>query len=104
MLKVVPELERHGWRFVFWVPGHGPLWSHLEDRGYDVAGEPRCPLQPGGAGRSAGSSRTAVEHPGLPPAFPALAGGPLARPLHANTLLMVPEALAATRTGVPVLL
>ena len=102
---MLPELERNGWKFVFWVPGHGPLWSHLEERGYEVAGEPRLLRY----------SREALSVP--PGALARLSSTPgyLLRfrrwlvdrspdLLHANTLLMIPEALAATRTGVPVLL
>jgi glycosyltransferase involved in cell wall biosynthesis len=105
VLRVLPLLEERGCTFTFWTPGEGPLREELQRRGYRVAGEPR-PLR---------YSRRALREP--PGAVTRLASTPgyLRRfrrwvqresptVLHANTLIMIPEALAARTCGAPVFL
>jgi glycosyltransferase involved in cell wall biosynthesis len=41
LLRIVPLLERRGWRFVFWVCRPSPLADRLAAQGYDVHGEQR---------------------------------------------------------------
>jgi glycosyltransferase involved in cell wall biosynthesis len=105
LLRVLPQLEARGWSFTFWTPGPGPLRDELERRGYPVAGEPRLLRY------SLSGLRTA---PGAPAR---LASAPvyfqrfrrwLQREspaiVHANTLIMIPEAIAARTCGARVFL
>jgi glycosyltransferase involved in cell wall biosynthesis len=105
VLRVLPLLEGAGWSFTCWTPGPGPLRDELQTRGLAVAGSERLLRYhwrtlrepPGAARRLAGV-------PGYLHAFrrwvrerdPAL--------LHANTLLALPEAVAARSRRRPAVL
>ena len=104
-LRIVPLLEDRGWRFVFGVPRPGPLERELENRGFEVAGEPRLLRY----------SRAALSMP--PGVVARLASVPgylwrfrrwvrRQRPaiVHANSVITIPEAVTARTTGAPVLL
>jgi glycosyltransferase involved in cell wall biosynthesis len=101
---VLPLLEARGWRFVFWTPP-GPLADELAGRGYDVAGEQRLLRY----------SRSALTVPPGPVARLRSVPGYLSRfrrwvkaqspdVVQANTLITIPEALAARTAGVPVVM
>ena len=105
LLRTVPLLREHGWRFLFWVATPSPLRNELERRGLEAHGAPRP------VGYSAGALR-------LPPGparrimqAPAYFGG-LARLVrarrpalvHANSLFSLAEAAAARAAGGRVLL
>jgi glycosyltransferase involved in cell wall biosynthesis len=105
VLRVIPHLERRGWRFSFWAPGDGGLRRTLEERGYEVAGRPRLLRYhwrnlrepPGPAARLAtvpGYLRALSRR--IDAVQPAL--------IHVNTLPALPEALTARRSRRPVLL
>jgi glycosyltransferase involved in cell wall biosynthesis len=105
VLRILPLLEARGWRFTFWTPGRGALQSELERRGYRVAGEPRLLRY----------SRDGLRVPPGAPARLSSAPGYLCRfrrwvrqespaILHANTLIVIPEAVAARTCGAPVFL
>ncbi len=105
VLRVLPQLEARGCSFTFWTPGDGPLRQELERRGYRVAGEPR-PLRyslpalrtpPGAVARLAAT-------PGYLRRFKRWVRREAPDVLHANTLIMLPEALAARAGGAPVFL
>lgn len=105
VLRVLPHLEARGWEFTFWTPGPGPLREALVGRGYAVAGEERqlrysraaLSVPPGPARRLASAPRYLSRFRRWVRAqAPAL--------LHANTLITIPEALAARGTGAPVLM
>ncbi len=85
-LRIVPLLEDRGWRFVFWVPRPGPLERELEDRGYEVAGEPRL-LRYSRAALSMppGAARATRERAGLSAALPPLGAGGRVRPSSTRT-------------------
>jgi glycosyltransferase involved in cell wall biosynthesis len=98
ILRILPLLQERGWAFTCWTPGPGPLRDELEARGHPVAGAPR-PLRyhwrtlrtpPGAARRLAAT-------PGYLRAFRAWVRHQAPALMHANTLLMLPEASAARR-------
>ena len=105
LLRILPHLEARGWSFTFWTPGPGPLRDDLERRGYPVAGEPRLLRY----------SRRGLREPPGAPARLASVPGYLQRfrrwlrqesptIVHANTLIMIPEAIAARTCGARVFL
>ena len=105
LLRVLPHLEAYGWSFTFWTPGPGPLRDDLERRGYPVAGEPRLLRY----------SLSGLREPPGAPARLASAPGYLRRfrrwlrqespaIVQANTLIMIPEAIAARTCGARVFL
>jgi hypothetical protein len=105
VLRAVPDLEQDGWRFRFWAPTPSPVVDLLRAGAYRIDGGPR-PLryswsalaEPPGRWRRlratpqylAGFRRFITE------ARPAL--------VHANTILTLPEAIAARSTGAATLL
>jgi glycosyltransferase involved in cell wall biosynthesis len=105
MLRVLRRLEDRGWRFVFWAPGPGPLQEELESRGYDVTHGPRhvrysweaLRVPPGPAVRLASI-------PGYLRRFRRWAQERSPAFVQANTLVTIPEALAVSRTNLPVLM
>lgn len=103
VLRLIPELERRGWRFVFWAPRPSALYDELVARGLDAHGEPRgligyswqaLRVPPGVARRLArlpryfGSLRRLIKE-----TRPAL--------VHANSLYTLGEALTARALRVP---
>ncbi|MEA2331513.1 MAG: hypothetical protein QOH58_1651 [Thermoleophilaceae bacterium] len=104
VLRILPLLASDGWRFTCWTPGPGPLREALERDGHEVAGAPkllrysrRSLRQPPGAAARLASV------PGYLREFRAWLAARDPALLHANTLLAIPEALAAGR-GRPTLL
>jgi glycosyltransferase involved in cell wall biosynthesis len=105
VLRCAPLLEERGWHLTYWVPGRGPAYDWLRDRGAEVAGEPR-PL--------ASSVRALREPPGIrrrlaaAPAYLRRFRGALrdASPdvVHANSLYSFAEGLASRAAGYPTLL
>ena len=105
VLRALPLLERRGFSFSFWAPLPSPAADHLTRRGYTVVGEPRlirygldALREPPGAAHRLRSvpgylrrfcRHLAESHPDL---------------VYANTILALPEALAARSTGIPTLL
>jgi glycosyltransferase involved in cell wall biosynthesis len=96
IMRIMPLLEADGWRFACWTPGPGPLREALQASGHEVAGTRRLlryrwrTLQqpPGPAARLASV-------PGYLREFRAWLAACDAAVLHANTLLTIPEAIAA---------
>jgi glycosyltransferase involved in cell wall biosynthesis len=105
VLRTIPILEKLGWTFAFWTDRPSPLFDELRARGYEVAGAPRL---------VAWSLRVLPAAPGAPAApdddAPVSEGDAALRArsgpalVHANSLIALPEALAAKRSGAPVLL
>ncbi len=105
VLRILPLLEEMGWEFCFWVDRPSPLFDELAGRGYDVEGDrrlvawslPVLRLPPGPVRRLSGTPpymRRMLAF--LRDRSPAL--------VHANSLIALPEALVAKRSGAPVLL
>lgn len=104
-MRLVPLLERRGWRFIFWAPRPSRLYDELRERGLEVHGAPRhiaysrraLRLPPG----------TAANLRSIPPYLRRLAS--LIRELrptlvHANSVLNLAEAATARALGMPTLL
>lgn len=102
--RLVPLLEDRGWRFRFWAPRPSPLFEELRARGLPVEGAPRpvayslaaLRLPPGAVGRLRAT-------PGYVRSFRSWLRASRVDVLHANSLLTLVEATAATRLGVPIL-
>jgi glycosyltransferase involved in cell wall biosynthesis/SAM-dependent methyltransferase len=100
LLRPLPLLEERGFCFTFWVPRPSPVADHLVRRGHSVLGEPR-PLgyslaalrePPGVTARLTGV-------PGYLRRFRQLVAHTRPDLVYANTLLTLPEAMAARSTG-----
>jgi glycosyltransferase involved in cell wall biosynthesis len=102
-LRVLPLLEAHGCRFTFWTAGDGQLRDELERRGYPVTGESR-PLRYSRASlrEPPGAIARLSQTPGYLRRFRQWVRRESPTLVHANTLIMIPEALAARTSGVPV--
>lgn len=105
LLRVLPELERRGFEFSFWVPGRGAAEAELRRLGYDVASAERLMRfslpslrQPPGAVRRARSV------PAYLRSVRAWLSRTEAELIHLNTLLALPELTARPGGGPPVLL
>jgi glycosyltransferase involved in cell wall biosynthesis len=100
VLRIVPLLEELGWEFAFWTPLPGPAEAELEARGYLHAGAPRLLRY---------SWRSLTEPPGLLArvrtvpgylrTFRRWVGIQSPTLVHANSLVTLPEAVAARRSG-----
>jgi glycosyltransferase involved in cell wall biosynthesis len=98
ILRIMPLLEEAGWRFCCWTPGPGPLRSTLEGRGYRVGGSPRMLRYSLRSLRAPpGAARRLASVPGYLRAFRAWANDSNASLVHANTFLMLPEAVSVHR-------
>jgi glycosyltransferase involved in cell wall biosynthesis len=105
VLRIVPDLERLGWRIAFWVSRPSSLDAHLRGLGYEVHGAQR-PL--------AYSWRGLRQPPGLgwrvleTPRYLARFGAAVRRlrpeVVHANSLLSIWEAVTARAAGARVVL
>ena len=105
VLRVLPLLEDRGWRFTFWTPGPGPLRTELEQRGYPVAGERRLLRYSRAALRVPPGPLTRLTSvPGYLRQFRRWVREQAPAIVHANTLILIPETLAARRAGCAVLL
>lgn len=105
VMNVLPLLERRGWRFSFWVPGHGSAAAELRRGGYEVSSAERLLRfslpslrEPPGPGRRLAGV------PAYMRAFRAWLRAERAELVHANTLLTLPELMARPRNGPPVAL
>ena len=104
MLRLVPDLQELGWDLSFWTPSPGALRDEIEALGLPCAGEPRLLRY---------SWRPLRSPPGVLARTRSVPGSllrfrrwlELQRPdvVHANTLLLLPEAAVARRAGAPVL-
>jgi len=104
VLRVLPLLEVRGWTFAFWTPP-GPLERRLREMGYPVFGEPRHLRYSLAALRvSPGPVRRLASVPGYLRRFRHWVREQAPDVLHANTLITLPEAVAARGTGVPTML
>ncbi|HTN26090.1 MAG TPA: glycosyltransferase family 4 protein [Solirubrobacteraceae bacterium] len=105
VLRPLAALEAQGWSFCFWAPRPSAVADLLEARGHAVAGEQRdlryswAALQepPGPLARTASV-------PGYLQAFRRFLARAQPDLVHANTILTIPEALAARAGGRPTLL
>ncbi len=105
VLRVLPHLEKRGWRFVFWAPGPGSLRDELIRRGYEVDGEERLLRYSRATLRTPpGPSARLRSVPGYLSHFRRWLRRQAPAVLHANTLIAIPEALTARASGVPVML
>jgi glycosyltransferase involved in cell wall biosynthesis len=105
VLRILPLLEQRGWKFIFWTPGPGTLRAELERAGHRVAGNPRLLRYSWNTLRMPpGPVRRLATVPGYLSSFRAWIRAAAPSILHANTLLTIPEALAARGTGCATLL
>ena len=101
----MPHLERLGWDFSFWTPSPGPLRDEIEERGHPASGEPRLlryawrPLK-----SPPGVMARARSVPGYLRRFRHWVERQRPDVVHANTSLLLPEAVVAHRGGYPVLI
>jgi glycosyltransferase involved in cell wall biosynthesis len=104
-LRILPLLEDRGWSFTFWTPGAGPLREDLERRGYRVAGDPRLlRYSVSGLRVAPGAAARLASVPGYLQRFRRWVQEEAPAIVHANTLIMIPEAIAARTAGAPVFL
>jgi glycosyltransferase involved in cell wall biosynthesis len=105
VLRVVPHLERRGWRFSFWVAGEGAAAQELRRRGYDVAGAERLVrFSLASLREPPGPARRLWSLPAYSRRFRAWLAAQPADLVHANTVLALPELLAVPADGPPVVL
>ena len=98
VLRVVPLLEERGWRFVFWTPSPGPAQEELEARGYEYGGAPRLLRYTWRSLTSSPGVVTRIQSvPGYFRRFRAFADLHAPAILHANTMITIPEMIAARR-------
>ncbi|MGI8803852.1 MAG: glycosyltransferase family 4 protein [Solirubrobacteraceae bacterium] len=105
VLRVLPELEQHGWSFSFWAPCPSPVAELLVARGWPVAGEERPLRYSWGALREPpGAARRLAATPGYLGRLRAHIRRLRPDLVHANTVVALPEAAIARSTGTPTLL
>ncbi len=105
VLNPLPALEEQGWTFSFWVPRPSPIADLLQERGYAVAGEPRELRYSRAALREPpGTWARTRSVPGYLRRFRRFLADTAPDLVHVNTIVALPEALAARSTGVPTLL
>jgi glycosyltransferase involved in cell wall biosynthesis len=103
VLRALPELRRHGWEASGWFPGPGPL---VEQAAGMLAARGQRPkpiaFSARGWGRPPGLVRRAARTPGYLRAVRSWLRRVEPHVVHANSLLMLPEASVARTLGVPV--
>jgi glycosyltransferase involved in cell wall biosynthesis len=105
LLRVVPELERRGWSFAFWVPGRGAAEDELRRRGHDVASaERRLRFSIAGLREPPGVTRRLRGIPSYLRSFRAWLRDHDPAVVHANTLLTTPEVAGLPRRRPPLVL
>jgi glycosyltransferase involved in cell wall biosynthesis len=105
VLRPLAALEQEGWSFCFWAPRPSAVAELLQERGYEVAGGRRELRYSWSALREPpGALARTRSVPGYMRAFRQFirAADPLL--VHANTILTLPEAIAAQTAGYPTLL
>jgi glycosyltransferase involved in cell wall biosynthesis len=105
VLRVLPHLERHGWRFSFWAPGDGGLRRTLEQHGFEAAGQPRLLRYHWRSLREPPGARARLATvPGYLSALSRRIDAVAPALIHVNTLPALPEAMVARLSRRPVLL
>ncbi|HWC87394.1 MAG TPA: glycosyltransferase family 4 protein [Solirubrobacteraceae bacterium] len=105
VIRAIPHLAQAGWRFRFWAPTPSPVADLLRRRGYEVAGRPR-PLRYSWSALAEppGRLRRIAALPGYLAEFRDFIARTKPDLVHANTIVTLPEALAARTTGAATLL
>ena len=105
VLRALTALERRGWGFCFWAPQPSPVAELLRDRGYRVEGEAR-PMRYSWAalGEPPGRRARLLGTPGYLRRVRRFVADVAPDLVHANTLVTLPEALAARAAGTPTML
>jgi glycosyltransferase involved in cell wall biosynthesis len=98
VLRVVPLLEERGWSFVFWTPSPGAAQEKLEMLGYEYGGAPRL-LRYGWRSLTSppGVASRIRSVPNYLHSFRTFADRQAPAIAHANTVLTIPEMIAARR-------
>ena len=105
LMRILPDLERRGWEFSFWVPGRGAAEAELRRLGYAVATAERLLRFSGPSLRQPpGAFRRVASVPAYLRGFRAWLASQEAALVHANTLLALPELAVRPRPGPPVVL
>jgi glycosyltransferase involved in cell wall biosynthesis len=105
VLRVVPFLEELGWEFAFWTPAPGEAQAELDRAGRPWAGEPRLLRYGWGPLRAPpGAAARMRSVPGYLRRFGRWTRAQSPALVHANTLITIPEAVVARRTGSAVLM
>jgi len=103
VLRALPDLDRHGWEASGWFPGPGPLVEEATGALAAYGQHPK-PIAVSGRGwlRPPGPVRRAARTPEYLRAVHGWLRRVEPDVVHANSLLMLPEASVARRLGVPV--
>ena len=105
LLRVLPELERVGWEFTFWVPGPGAAEAELRRLGHSTATEPRqLRFSRASLRQPPGAARRLATAPSYLRRWRAWLAAQDADLLHANSLLALPETVSRPRAGPPAVL
>jgi len=105
VLRVAEHLKVHGWTLVGWFPGAGPMLAESAST-LRVQGHCSKPIAFSARGwrRPPGVRARLTHTPGYLRAVRAWLRDVRPRLVHANSLLMLPEATVARRLGLPVVL
>ena len=105
LLRALPLLEEHGWRFSFWVPGRGPAERELRRGGYEVATAERLlRFSRASLRRPPGPVRRLASVPGYLRGWRAWLRRQEADLIHANSVLALPEVTSRPMGGPPLVL
>jgi glycosyltransferase involved in cell wall biosynthesis len=103
VLRALPELRRHGWEASGWFPGAGPLVEEAAGMLAAHSHEPKpIAFSARGWRRPPGPARRAARTPAYLRAVRRWLGRVEPDVVHANSLLMLPEASVARTLGAPV--
>ena len=104
MRRVLPLLERRGFDFEVWAPLPSPVAGELAAEGRVLHGAPRLlRYSPAALREAPGPGARLASVPGYLRRFAALLRRERFDVVHLNTLLTLPEAMAARRVGIPAL-
>lgn len=100
LLRAFEPMAASGWRFSFWVPAGGSAAAAVADHGWPLAGAER-PLRYSwdALHEPPGAARRILAAPGYLRRFRAHVAQTAPDVVHLNTVLCVPEALAARSVG-----